>query len=103
MVRRKMREAPVLQNFKEQPYWSGIPNQFDGGSHDARRRERFGRDVEPYYLQRGCAAAIAGMAWFGLVVQLCFNIKEALIKNLSVRARMFAFFSYFTIEINLLI
>jgi hypothetical protein len=62
-----------------------------------------GEMLKPYYLQRGCAAAIAGMAWFGLVVQLCFNIEEALIKNLSVPARMFAFFSYFTIEINLLI
>ena len=33
-----------------------------------------GEMLKPYYLQRGCAAAIAGMAWFGLVVQLCFNI-----------------------------
>jgi hypothetical protein len=57
--------------------------------------------LKPFHLQRSCAVVIAGMAWFGVGVQLCFNIEEALIKNLSVAARLFSFFSYFTIETNL--
>jgi hypothetical protein len=57
----------------------------------------------PLYGQRGCAAAIAGLGWFGLSVQLYFNIQDALVKDLPVAGHLNDFFSFFTIEINLLV
>jgi hypothetical protein len=57
----------------------------------------------PLYGQRGCAAVIAGLGWFGLSVQLYFNIQGALVKNLPVAGHLIDFFSFFTIETNLLV
>lgn len=54
-------------------------------------------------LQRSCAAAIAGIAWASLGVQIFFNIKEALIENESIASRLINFFSYFTVETNFFI
>jgi hypothetical protein len=55
------------------------------------------------YWQRRCAAVIAGLGWFGLSVQLCFNIQDALVKNLPVAGHLIDYFSFFTIETNLLV
>ncbi|MGB6176865.1 MAG: Pr6Pr family membrane protein [Methylocella sp.] len=57
----------------------------------------------PPYGQRGCAAVIAGLGWFGLGVQLYFNIQDALVKNLPVAGYLIDYFSFFTIETNLLV
>jgi hypothetical protein len=57
----------------------------------------------PLYGRRGCAAVIAGLGWFGLSVQLYFNIQTALVKNLPVAGHLIDFFSFFTIETNLLV
>jgi hypothetical protein len=57
----------------------------------------------PLYWQRRCAAVIAGLGWFGLSVQLCFNIQDALVKNLPVAGHLIDYFSFFTIETNLLV
>ncbi|MDQ6702595.1 MAG: Pr6Pr family membrane protein [Pseudomonadota bacterium] len=57
----------------------------------------------PLYGQRGCAAVIAGLGWFGLGVQLYFNIQDALVKNLPVAGHLLDYFSFFTIETNLLV
>lgn len=62
-----------------------------------------GEMLKPNFLQRGCAVAIASMAWFGLGIQLYFNIEEAFAKNLPMTAHLITFFSYFTIETNLLL
>jgi hypothetical protein len=56
----------------------------------------------PLYGQRSCAAVIAGLGWFGLGVQLYFNIQDAFVKNL-VAGHLINYFSFFTIETNLLI
>lgn len=55
------------------------------------------------YLQRSSAAIIAGIAWFALEVQLYFNIEDALMKNEPLVAHVIAFFSYFTVETNIMI
>src|SRR3984893_293592 len=55
------------------------------------------------YRQRSCAAVIAGLGWFGLSVQLYFNIHDALVKDLSIPAHLINYFSYFTTETNLLV
>ena len=57
----------------------------------------------PLYGQRRCAAVIAGLGWFGLSVQLYFNIQGALVKNLPVAGHLIDYFSFFTIETNLLV
>jgi hypothetical protein len=57
----------------------------------------------PLYGQRRCAAVIAGLGWFGLSVQLYFNIDDALVENLPVAGHFIDYFSYFTIETNLLV
>jgi hypothetical protein len=57
----------------------------------------------PLFGQRRCAAVIAGLGWFGLSVQLYFTIHDALVRDLSVPAHLIEYFSYFTIETNLLI
>ncbi len=62
-----------------------------------------GNVLRPLYGQRRCAAVIAGLGWFGLSVQLYFNIHDALIKDLSIPAHLINYFSYFTIETNLLV
>jgi hypothetical protein len=59
--------------------------------------------VKGLFAKRGCAAAIAALGWFGLGVQLYLDIEDALIKNLSVATPLGYYFSYFTIETNLLI
>jgi len=56
----------------------------------------------PLYGQRGCAAIVAGLGWFGLSVQLYFNIQDGLVKNL-VAWHLINYFSFFTIETNLLV
>jgi hypothetical protein len=56
----------------------------------------------PLYGQRTCAAVIAGLGWFGLGVQLYFNIQDGLVKNL-VAGHLINYFSFFTIETNLVI
>jgi hypothetical protein len=43
------------------------------------------------------------MAWFGVEVQLHFNIEDALIKKEWIAAHVIAFFSYFTVETNILV
>jgi hypothetical protein len=55
------------------------------------------------YWQRRCGAVIAGLGWFGLSVQLCFNVQDALVKNLPVAGHLIDYFSFFTIETNLLV
>ncbi len=62
-----------------------------------------GNLAPPLYRQRRCAAAIAGLGWFGLCVQLYFNIHEAFVKDLSIPANLINYFSYFTTETVLLI
>jgi len=62
-----------------------------------------GNVPHPLYGQRRCAAVIAGLGWFGLSVQLYFNIHEALVKDLSIPANLIKYFSFFTIETNLLV
>lgn len=57
----------------------------------------------PLYGQRGCAAVIAGLGWFGLGVQLYFNIQDALVKSLPVAGHLINYFSFFTIETNFLV
>jgi len=53
--------------------------------------------------QRVSAAAIAGAAWFALTVQISYNIEEARTNNASVAASVVHFFSYFTMQTNLLV
>jgi hypothetical protein len=62
-----------------------------------------GNVPQTLYWQRRCAAVIAGLGWFGLSVQLCFNIQDALVKNLPVAGHLIDYFSFFTIETNLLV
>ncbi len=62
-----------------------------------------GNVLLPLYGQRGCAAVIAGVGWFGLGVQLHFNIQDALIKNLPLAGHLINYISFFTIETNLLV
>src|ERR1700736_1557924 len=57
----------------------------------------------PLYGQRVCAAVMAGGGWFGLGGQLSFNIQDALVKNLPVAGHLINYFSFFTIETNLLV
>lgn len=59
--------------------------------------------LKPLNLQRSGAVLIACMAWFGVEVQLHFNIEDALIKKESIAAHVIAFFSYFTVETNILV
>jgi hypothetical protein len=54
-------------------------------------------------LNRFTAAAVAGLGWFGLVVQMCFDIDEAYTANLSIAGQLTHFFSYFTIQTNLVV
>ncbi|WP_051335297.1 Pr6Pr family membrane protein [Methylocapsa acidiphila] len=54
-------------------------------------------------LKRVCAAAIASLAWFALVVQVYFDISDALANNLSVTNGLVQYFSFFTIQTNMLI
>jgi hypothetical protein len=62
-----------------------------------------GNVPDPLYRQRRCAAVIAGLGWFGLSLQLCFNIHWALVNDSSIPATLINYFSYFTVETNLLI
>jgi hypothetical protein len=62
-----------------------------------------GNEPFPLYGQRGCAAVIASLGWFGMGVQLYFDIQDALVKNLPVAGRLIDYFSFFTIETNLLV
>ena len=62
-----------------------------------------GNVPDPLYRQRRCAAVIAGIGWIGLSVQLYFNIHWALVEDLSIPANLINYFSYFTIEANLLV
>ncbi len=62
-----------------------------------------GNVPDPLYWQRRCAAVIAGLGWFGLSVQLYFNIHWALVKDLSIPAHLINYFSYFTVETNLVV
>jgi hypothetical protein len=62
-----------------------------------------GNVAHPLYRQRRCAAVIAGLCWFGLSVQLYFNVHTALVEDLSIPANLINYFSYFTTETILLI
>jgi hypothetical protein len=62
-----------------------------------------GNLARPLSRQRRCAAVIAGLGWFGLSVQLYFSIHGALVKDLPISANLIKYFSYFTIETNLLL
>lgn len=55
------------------------------------------------FARRGCAAAIAGLGWFGLGVGIYFNVEDALVANSSLAAHLIQHFSFFTNETNLLI
>jgi hypothetical protein len=57
----------------------------------------------PLYRQRRCAAVIAGLGWFGLIVPLYFDVHGALVKDMSIPVTLINYFSYFTTETNLLI
>jgi hypothetical protein len=57
----------------------------------------------PLYGQRAWAAVIAGFGWFGVGVELYLNTQDALAKNVPVAGHLTNYFSFFTIEINLLI
>jgi hypothetical protein len=59
--------------------------------------------LNPNSLQWRCAAAIASMAWFGVGYQLYYNIAEALAQSLPMTEHLINFFSYFTIETNLVV
>jgi hypothetical protein len=61
--------------------------------------EALGATLKPFNLQRSGAVLIACLAWFGVEVQLHF----ALIKKESIAAHVIAFFSYFTVETNILV
>src|SRR5256885_14954973 len=50
----------------------------------------------PLYGQRGCAAVIAGLGWFGFGVELFFNIQDALVKNLPLAGYLIDYFSFFS-------
>lgn len=54
-------------------------------------------------LDRICAAALAALGWFALVVQVSFDIQDALVQNASVAVGLIQFFSFFTIQTNMLI
>lgn len=57
----------------------------------------------PLHLKRLSAAAIACLAWSALGVQVYFDIDDALAKNQSVANGLIQFFSFFTIQTNMLI
>ncbi|MGH6796318.1 MAG: Pr6Pr family membrane protein [Methylocella sp.] len=59
----------------------------------------------PYslYRQRLCAALIAGLGWFGLIVPLYFDVHGALVEDLSIPVTLTNYFSYFTTETVFLI
>jgi hypothetical protein len=57
----------------------------------------------PLYGQRACAAVIAGFGWFGVGVELYLNTHDALAKNIPVAGHLVNYFSFFTIETNLLL
>jgi hypothetical protein len=59
--------------------------------------------LNPNSLQWRCAAAIASMAWFGVGYQLYYNIAEAIAESLPMTEHLVNFFSYFTIETNLVV
>jgi hypothetical protein len=59
--------------------------------------------INGLFAHRGCTAAVAALGWFGLGLQLYFDIEDALVKNLSLATPLVYYFSYFTIETNLLI
>lgn len=59
--------------------------------------------IKPLDLQRACAAAIAGMGWFALMVHIYLDIDDALTHNESIAASLIRFFSFFTIQTNLLV
>lgn len=54
-------------------------------------------------LKRACAAGIAALAWSALAVQVYFDIADAIAKNQSVANGLIQFFSFFTIQTNMLI
>lgn len=54
-------------------------------------------------VKRVSAAAVAGLIWFGLVVQMSYDIDEAFTENLSVAGQLIHFFSYFTIQTNIVV
>ncbi|MGH6852818.1 MAG: Pr6Pr family membrane protein, partial [Methylocella sp.] len=62
-----------------------------------------GNAPHPLHRQRRCAAVIAGLGWFGLIVPLYFDVHEALVKDLSIPVTLLNYFSYFTTETVLLI
>ncbi|MEJ0092011.1 MAG: Pr6Pr family membrane protein [Methylocella sp.] len=59
--------------------------------------------MPPSGLARIAAAVLAVLAWFGVIVQLSLNIHHAVSENLSVAASLVRFFSFFTIETNMLV
>lgn len=59
--------------------------------------------VRQLYRQRRCAAVVAGLGWFGLIVPLCFNLHDAIVEDLSIPVTLINYFSYFTTETTLLI
>lgn len=54
-------------------------------------------------LRRVFAAVIAGAAWFALTVQIAYDIEEARTNNTSVATSLVQFFSFFTIQTNVLV
>jgi hypothetical protein len=62
-----------------------------------------GGETPERHWKRTFAAAIAGLVWFGLAVQLYFNVEEALAGDFSLAGHLIQHFSFFTNETNLLI
>lgn len=59
--------------------------------------------AKPLYAKRICAAIIAILGWFALGIEFYFHIEDALTRNELVTTHLIQFFSYFTIETNVLI
>jgi hypothetical protein len=74
-----------------------------GNMHGVAEAKMPDNMAKPLYPKRICAAMIALIGWFALSVQFYFNVEEALAKNESIIHRLVQFFSYFTIETNILI
>jgi hypothetical protein len=71
--------------------------------HGVGKAKMPGSVVRRLYRQRRCAAVVAGLAWFGLIVPLSFDVHDAFVEDLSIPVTLINYFSYFTTETTLLI
>jgi hypothetical protein len=70
------------------------------GVAEAKMPDQMAKPLSP---KRICAAMIAFLGWFAICVQFYFNVTEALANNEAVSGHLVQFFSYFTIETNILV